>query len=231
MVIPALNEEAGIGLVLKGLGEHGFHRVVVVDGGSSDQTRGIAERGGATVLVERQRGYGIACLRGIAELERTGAPEAVAILDADGASDPVDLSKMVGELDEGYDFVLGSRTIGEREAGSLLPQAAFGNKLSSLLIRLLTGFRYTDSGPLRVIRWNALRRLAMRDHTWGWNVEMQLKAARAGLRIAEVPMRYRVRVGGRSKISGSLVGIVRAGAKILYAIARDAMWRPRREEG
>ena len=233
VIIPALNEERSLPLVLNGLtraaGELGragggrpiqLRAIVVVDNGSTDRTAQVAAAGGARVVREPRRGYGRACLAGMANVA-VDPPDIVAFLDADFSDDPARLASLVRPIAEGEaDFVLGSRLMGECEKGALLPQARYGNAMAVWLIRLLYGCRYTDLGPFRALSWAALRRLGMRDESFGWTVEMQVKAARVGLRVREVSVPYRRRVGS-SKITGTVSGTVKAGAKILGTIALD----------
>ena len=226
VILPALNEEETIVGVLRALPDHPLTRLVV-DNGSSDRTPELAASTGATVIHEARRGYGHACLCGLAFLA-PNPPDIVVFLDADGSDDPSELGLLLAPILAGEaDLVIGSRTRGEHEAGALLPQARFGNWLATTLIRWRTGVRFTDLGPFRAVRWPALERLAMEDTTYGWTVEMQLKAARVGLRCAEVPVRYRTRAGGRSKITGTIRGTLLASIKILGCLARYASWRPR----
>ena len=221
VVIPALDEEQAIGKVLRDIPE-GASQVVVVDNGSRDRTAEVARGLGAEVVAELRRGYGQACLTGIAQLDR---PDIVVFLDGDYSDYPEEMSTLVAPLLTGEaDMVIGSRTLGQREKGALLPQARFGNWLSTLLIRLLFGVSFTDLGPFRALRFDALQRLAMQDRDFGWTVEMQVKAARLGLRAVEVPVRYRRRIG-TSKITGTLSGTLRAGHKILWTIFRYARYR------
>ena len=221
VVIPALDEEQAIGKVLREIPE-GASQVVVVDNGSRDRTAEVARGLGAEVVAEPRRGYGQACLTGIAQLDR---PDIVVFLDGDYSDYPEEMSTLVAPLLTGEaDMVIGSRTLGQREKGALLPQARFGNWLSTLLIRLLFGVSFTDLGPFRALRFDALQRLAMQDRDFGWTVEMQVKAARLGLRAVEVPVRYRRRIG-TSKITGTLSGTLRAGHKILWTIFRYARYR------
>ncbi len=222
-VIPALDEEASLPRVLAALRGRGLRQVVVVDNGSSDATFAAARDGGAVALFERRRGYGSACLRALEHLE-ADPPDAVVFLDADGADDPDDLPALLAPLEVGAaDLVVGSRVRGEREPGALLPQARLGNLLACTLLRRLYGVEFTDLGPFRAITWAALDRLQMSDTGMGWTVEMQARAARLGLRAVEVPVRYRRRRTGRSKVAGNLKGSVRAGAKILWTIGREAV--------
>jgi glycosyltransferase involved in cell wall biosynthesis len=223
VVIPALNEEASLPLVLRDLPAIG--RVIVVDNGSTDRTADVAAAAGATVVREPQRGYGAACLKGLAAIEESSvdegaAPRAVAFLDADYSDDPGLLPNLVRPILDGTaDFVLGSRLMGRREPGAMPPQSVFGNRLACLLMRVLFGIRYTDLGPFRAIDYRRLCELAMTDRNFGWTVEMQIKAARRKLRIREIPVPYRRRIG-ESKISGTFWGSVRAGWKILYLIGK-----------
>jgi hypothetical protein len=220
VVIPALNEERSLPLVLAALPP--VDDVVVVDNGSRDRTAEVARAAGARVVEEARRGYGGACLAGIAALRN---PEVVVFVDADFSDHPEELPLLVGPIERGEaDLVIGSRALGQREKGALLPQARFGNALACFLIRLLYGHRYTDLGPFRAIRFDSLRKIGMRDRNFGWTVEMQIRALRHGLRVAEVPVRYRRRVGV-SKITGTISGTVRAGYKILYTIFRHALSR------
>lgn len=230
VVIPARDEEKGIARVLRELPPVGV--VIVVDNGSRDRTAERAAAMGAEVVSEPVAGYGRACLKGLAHLaahypsECPGAPDLVAFLDADYADDPRMLPRLVEPIarDEA-DFVLGTRLKGTWERGALPPQVRWGNRLAVWLMARIWGCRYTDLGPFRVIRRAALERLRMADTDFGWTVEMQVKAALEGLRTVEVPVPYRRRIG-RSKISGTVSGTVRAGTKILYTIARYA-WQTR----
>lgn len=222
VIIPALNEKASIGLVLKALPLKRLHEVVVVDNGSTDGTGEAALAIGEPVRVvrEKRRGYGQACLAGIAALEPC---DIVVFIDADYSDYPEELPRLVAPiLRRGKDFVVGSRMRGKAARGALLPQARFGNRLACFLMHMIWGYRWTDLGPFRAIRRDALQRLEMRDRNFGWTVEMQIKAVRQGLQCAEVPVRYRRRVGV-SKITGTAGGTIRAGYKILYTIAKYAV--------
>lgn len=228
VVIPALNEEKSIGLVLGDLPK--VAGVIVVDNGCTDGTAGIAAESGAIVVAEPQRGYGAACLRGLRELrELTDAnqavPKVVAFVDAD-YSDHVHLLPTLIEpiMSDQQDFVLGSRLLGEREAGAMPPQSVFGNQLACFLMRVFFGVRYTDLGPFRAIDYQRLRELEMQDENFGWTIEMQIKATWIGLRTLEIPVPYRARVGA-SKISGTVSGTIKAGYKILYTIAKYRLMR------
>jgi glycosyltransferase involved in cell wall biosynthesis len=227
VIIPARNEAAALPGVLHAILPR-VAEVIVVDTASTDGTPDLARRLGARVVAEPRRGYGRACLAGIAAL----SPEVdtVLFMDADAADRPEDLGRLLAPIEAGEaDLVIGARRLGV-ERGALTPQQRFGNALACRLIRLVWGVRYTDLGPFRVIRRDALARLGMRDETWGWTVEMQVRAARLGLRAQEVPVGYRRRIG-TSKISGTLSGTVRAGWKILWVIGAEALdgLRTRRE--
>lgn len=222
VVIPACDEEQAIGKVLQDI-PNIAQQVIVVDNGSGDRTAEVARRLGACVVGEARRGYGQACLTGMAQLN---GPDIVVFLDGDYSDYPEDMQALVGPLIAGRaDMVIGSRVLGQREKGALLPQARFGNRLATFLMRLLFGVAFTDLGPFRALRYDALMQLEMQDRNFGWTAEMQVKAARLGLRVAEVPVRYRRRIG-TSKITGTLSGTLRAGYKILWTIFRYARWRP-----
>ena len=216
VIIPALNEEESIGQVLNDIPGEIVEEVIVVDNGSSDNTVTVSKGLGANVILEPLKGYGAACLRGISILKQD--TDIVVFLDADYSDYPQDLHTVVKPIiDDDAEMVIGSRMLGVRKKGALLPQAIFGNKLATFLIRLFWGFKYTDLGPFRAIKYRDLIALNMIDKNFGWTVEMQIKALKKGLRIAEVPVRYRKRIG-KSKITGTFSGTVRAGVKIIYTI-------------
>jgi glycosyltransferase involved in cell wall biosynthesis len=231
LLLPALDEEGPLARVLAGLPPPGstvpttagparLRRIVVVDNGSRDRTAAVAQAGGAEVVSEPVRGYGRACLTGLAHLRRD-PPDAVAFLDADHSDDPADLPAVLAPLVAGHaELVIGSRTLGAREPGSFTPVQAFGNWLAPALIRWLWRVPVTDLGPFRAARWTSLEALRMRDLDYGWTVEMQVRACAAGQRMVEVPVRYRRRRLGRSKVAGTLRGVWGAGWKILATIAR-----------
>lgn len=217
VVIPALDEEAAIGAVVAGIMRPSIRSVIVVDNGSHDGTARVAAAAGARVVREPRRGYGAACLAGIAALP--AGCDVVVFMDGDGSDDAEDLPALLALIaaDEA-DLVIGSRTLGRVEAGALTPQQRAGNALATAWLRVRFGLPATDLGPFRAIRHEALAALAMADPGYGWTVEMQIKAARRGLRYLEVPVHYRRRTG-RSKISGTLRGTLGAGAKILGLLA------------
>ena len=216
VVIPALDEERAIARVIGDIPAW-VDEIVVADNCSRDRTAEIAEQAGAKVVHERERGYGAACQAGIAALR---AADIVVFLDGDRSDDPGEMAALVDPIAEDRaDFVIGSRVTGKPARGALTPQQRFGNWLACRLILIFWGARFTDLGPFRAIRWHALESLGMRDRDYGWTVEMQASAARAGLRVLEVPASYRRRIG-RSKISGTVRGVLGAGWKILYTIAR-----------
>lgn len=223
VLIPALNEQDSLPGVLQGLNAQGLDlEIVICDNGSEDNTRRIAVEMGATLVIEPRRGYGAACRAGLKLLEeRDTPPKVVVICDADGADDPGDLRALVDPLLKGdVDFTIGSRILGHAAPGALTPQAEFGNWLATNLMALGHGRRFTDLGPFRALKFDALVSLDMEDPTWGWNVEMQLKALKKGLTIEEIPVKYHPRQAGESKISGSLIGATRAGFRILYSVVR-----------
>ncbi len=231
-VIPALNEAPSIARVVEGLFSQvplWLHRIIVVDNGSDDGTGEVARRAGAEVVREERRGYGYACRAGL--LAATGA-DVIVLLDGDAADDPADLPCVLQPLLSGEaDLVVGSRALGHKEAGSMTPQQVFGNRLAALIMRRLYGLRVSDLGPLRAIRRGDLLALEMREMTYGWSVEMMVKSAMAGLRYREVPVHYRRRDGGKSKVGGTLRGSVRAGWCILSTTFRYSRWTPQRDLG
>lgn len=219
LIIPALNEEDVIGTMLSHLPPRVFDLVIIADNGSTDATAQIARAHGATVVTEPERGYGAACLRAIQALPPdTGT---IVFLQADMSEDAEETQRLLAPLLDGRaDLVIGSRTLGNAEPGALLPHQQFGNTLACTLIRWLYGFRYTDLGPFRAIRADALRSLGMRDRNYGWTVEMQVRALQKGLRVMEVPVTYRRRFAGENKVSGNLRASLAAGWKIIFTIAR-----------
>lgn len=215
VVIPAFNEENSVGNVVRDL-PASVREVVVVNNNSRDDTRRNAQAAGATVLDEPRQGYGYACLKGIEYLKNKANPPGILVfVDADYSDYPEELTKIVDYLlKNNLDMVIGSRALGEREPGSMTPQQVFGNWLATNLIRRFYGVVYTDLGPFRAIRFEKLLAMKMQDTTYGWTVEMQLKAAKMGMAVGEVPVTYRRRIG-HSKVSGTVKGTVLAGYKIL----------------
>ena len=215
VIIPAFNEEDSIGLVLDVLPQNLIHEVIVVDNNSTDNTARSASEKGARVVAEQRRGYGSACLKGISVLDN---PDIVVFLDGDFSDYPEELVKLVAPIESGeMDFVLGSRMILPESRSALLPQSRYGNQLAVFLMRLFFRHQYTDLGPFRAIRYESLQAIAMQDTNFGWTVEMQIKAVKKGLRILEIPVKYRERVGV-SKITGTFSGTIKAGTKIIYTI-------------
>lgn len=221
VVIPAFNEAESIGQVITDIPTNLVSEVVVVNNASTDATERNAQAAGATVLTEIRKGYGWACLAGI-EYAKRQAPDVLVFLDGDYSDYPNEMPQLLQPiLDHQADFVIGSRMIGARERGAMLPQAIFGNWLASFLMRLFWGARFTDLGPFRAIRFPQLLALDMQDKTFGWTIEMQIKAVQQGLRCTEVPVSYRKRIGV-SKITGTVSGTLKASYKILWTIFRFA---------
>ncbi|HEX2899524.1 MAG TPA: glycosyltransferase family 2 protein [Bacteroidia bacterium] len=223
VIIPAFNEADSIGKVVGDIPAGWVSEVVVVNNSSTDATEANAKAAGATVLRESRRGYGFACLCGIAYADgKQGAerPDIIVFIDGDYSDHPDQLPELLRPiLEDGYDMVIGSRALGARERGAMTPQQVFGNWLATNLIRLFYRTRYTDLGPFRAIRMDKLLALEMKDQTYGWTVEMQLKAAKKKYKVTEIPVNYRRRIGV-SKISGTVKGTILAGYKILYTIFR-----------
>jgi hypothetical protein len=223
VIIPALNEAASIGLVIENIPKGLISEIIVVDNGSTDSTAEIARQAGARIVYEQQRGYGAACLAGIAAATN---PDIIAFLDGDYSDYPEELAMLAEPIIQGdADLVIGSRMAGADGRRVLPAQAYWGNRLATVLLRLLYGCCFTDLGPFRIIRASSLKALGMRDRNFGWTIEMQIKAVQQGLRIQELPVRYRQRIG-KSKISGTLSGSIKAGCKILYTIAKYALTKP-----
>ena len=231
-VIPALDEAPSIAGVVEALLEGrtiGLHSVLVVDNGSNDETGEIARRAGANVVREERRGYGYACFAGVLAAKEA---DVIVLLDGDAADDPDDLSRILSPLLAGEaDLVVGSRTLGSRESGSMTLQQVLGNRLAAFLMRNIYGVKVSDLGSFRAIRREDLLALEMREMTYGWPVEMMVKAARAGYRYREVPVRHRRRSGGASKVGGTLLGSIKAGWYILSTVFRYSRWTPRESAG
>jgi glycosyltransferase involved in cell wall biosynthesis len=230
VIIPAYNEADSIARVIADLPRDWQRGVIVADNNSTDATADVARSAGGTVVPAPVQGYGSACLAAMAyvkALPLDQQPDIIAFVDADYSDHPDQLPLLIEPILHGQaDFVLGSRMLKAQPRGALLPQAIFGNKLACFLMRILFKQRYTDLGPFRAIRWPALQQLKMVDTNFGWTVEMQIKAARRRLRILEIPVDYRPRIG-QSKITGTLTGTVRAGYKILYTIFKYGLWNHR----
>ncbi len=217
VLIPALNEEKSIGRVLDDIPQDLVAETIVINNNSTDNTVKIAEKHGATVLTETTPGYGHALTKGINYLKGKN-PGILVFLDGDYSDYPEEIPEVIGPiLENNMDMVIGSRVLGEREKGALLPQARFGNWLSTTLIRLFWRYRFTDLGPFRAIKYDVLQRMKMKELTYGWTVEMQIKAAKMKLNTTEVPVKYRKRIG-QSKVTGTISGSVKAGIGILRTI-------------
>lgn len=221
VIIPAFNEEGSIAKVVGEIPAGWVREVVVVSNGSTDETEARAKDAGATVLKEDRKGYGYACLKGISYLQdapQGSRADIIVFLDGDYSDYPEEMPNLLLPiLDEGYDMVIGSRAIGERQKGSMTIPQVFGNWLATNLIRLLYKVEFTDLGPFRAIRFDRLLEMDMKDKTYGWTVEMQVKAAKMGFKSTEVPVDYRKRIG-KSKVSGTVKGTFLAGYKILATI-------------
>ena len=223
IIIPALNEAESIGQVVAEMPWALIAECIVVDNGSTDETAAIATAAGARV-VESPRGYGAACLAGSNAALDTS--EILVYMDGDGSDIIADLPRLIGPIQRGEaDFVIGSRLRGKREAGSMLASQVFAGRLVGLLLRVSQGVRYTDMGPFRAIRRSSLNQLHMSELTYGWNLEMQIKAAQHKLRIVEIPVDYRKRIGGESKVSGDLKASMKAAMRILEVLVRVGMAR------
>ena len=222
VIIPCLNEAEAIGAVVREVLAQHVGEVIVVDNGSTDQTAAMAAAAGARVVAEPKRGYGRACAAGVAAVRPTS--EIVCFLDGDGSDVPDFIPRVVAPITEGNaDFVLGSRLRGNREPGSLTPQQILAGQLAGSLLRLTYGVRFTDMSPLRAIRFDRLASLGMHEQTYGWNLEMQMRVAAAGLRCVEIPVDHRCRQGGESKVSGNLLAGVQASWKITTTFLRLAV--------
>lgn len=231
VVIPAFNEAESIALVLRGLKSQPqeIERIIVVDNASTDSTAIIARQLGALVVEEKQRGYGAACLRGLSELSSRLIPhprclDIVVFIDADYSDYPEELGRIIAPIvNAEAEFVVGSRLQDPVSAKAVPVIARFGNTFATWVIRKLYGMKFSDMGPFRAISWEALEALGMKDRTWGWTLEMQIKAARMKLPSSEVSVRYRSRHSGKSKISQSFIGALRAGSKILWVLAKYSL--------
>lgn len=223
VIIPAFNEENGVGKVIAEIPTDFVNEIIVVNNASTDNTEKVAREGGATVLYESTPGYGIACLKGMEYVARLNEkPDIIVFMDADHSDYPEEIKMLVEPiLRNEVDMVIGSRALGNKGKGSMTPQQIFGNWLATRLLRLLYKARFTDLGPFRAIRYSSLIALNMEDKNFGWTVEMQVKAAKQKLKFTEIPVRYRQRIG-YSKVSGTVKGTIMAGYKILYTLFKYA---------
>lgn len=219
VIIPAFNEQNAVGLVIDEIPKEWVSEVIVVDNGSTDDTFQQAKSRGATAIKEPTRGYGNACLKGMEHIANSPTqPDIVVFLDGDHSDYPEQLIELVQPIiDDTMELTIGSRALGNKEKGSMTPQQIFGNWLATFLIKLFYGVKYTDLGPFRAIKYESLMTIAMKDRTYGWTVEMQLKAAKLNLRTMDIPVNYRQRIGV-SKVSGTVKGTLGAGYKIIYTI-------------
>lgn len=219
VVIPAFNEENSIGRVLQDIPADLVREVIVCNNASTDQTAEVAKANGATLVHQPIRGYGNACLKGLEHIANNPIPpDIVVFLDADYSDYPEEMHQLVAPILKGeMDMVIGSRALGEMESGSMTPQQVFGNWLATNLIRFFYKYEFTDLGPFRAIRYDQLLAIDMQDKTYGWTVEMQVKAAKMKMRCTEIPVTYRKRIGF-SKVSGTVKGTILAGHKILWTI-------------
>ncbi|MFK7908830.1 MAG: glycosyltransferase family 2 protein [Chitinophagales bacterium] len=219
VIIPAYNEEKSIPLVLGDIPKNLVREVIVCNNNSKDRTAEVAQKAGATVVLQTQKGYGSACLKGMEHIQNKAIkPDIVVFLDADYSDHPEELADLIRPiLEDDMDMVIGSRALGEMEEGSMTPQQIFGNWLATNLIRIFYRYEFTDLGPFRAIKYDQLVELNMQDPDFGWTVEMQVKAAKMKFRCVEIPVTYRKRIGV-SKISGTIKGTILAGHKILWTI-------------
>ena len=223
VVIPAFNEENAVGLVIEDIPKGLVRNIVVVDNNSTDNTGAVAKKAGAKVVREISQGYGAACLKGLATLrDFRPLPEVVVFLDADYSDYPEEMPQLLEPIESRKaELVVGSRALGKREKGAMLPQQIFGNWLATWLMRALYNAKFTDLGPFRAITWGALEKIQMKDRDFGWTVEMQVKAMKKNIAVTEVPVRYRKRKGV-SKITGTVKGTFMAGYKIITTIFKYA---------
>ncbi len=223
LIIPAVNEEKSIALVLNAIPKGICTEIIVVDNNSTDDTAAVAKANGATVLFEKTSGYGVTCLKGLSYIRERGGCDIVVFLDGDYSDYPEDLDHILTPIIfENVDMVIGSRIKELRKVGSMTPQQVFGNWLAAFLIRIFFRHQFTDLGPFRAIKWSALEELKMEDKNYGWTVEMQVKAVKQKLICMNVPVKYKNRAGGESKVSGTLKGSVLAGIKIIKTIFKYA---------
>tara|TARA_B100000809_G_scaffold255101_1_gene293181 strand:+ start:446 stop:1141 length:696 start_codon:yes stop_codon:yes gene_type:complete len=219
VIIPAFNEENSVGNVVRDIPKGLVREIIVVNNNSTDDTAINARNAGATVLTEPNMGYGNACLKGMAHVaKKENKPDIIVFLDADYSDYPEEIVEVIAPImNQNMDMVIGSRALGNLEKGAMTPQQIFGNWLATFLLKLFYGVTYTDLGPFRAIKYNSLVALGMKDKTYGWTVEMQVKAAKQKMKTCEVPVNYRVRIGF-SKVSGTVKGTIGAGYKIITTI-------------
>ncbi len=219
VIIPAINEEESLPKVIKDIPNY-VDETIVVDNGSTDKTIAVAKQAGATVLRESERGYGAACLKAI-DYIKDKYFDIIVFLDGDYSDFPEEMDLLLKPIiEENYEVVIGSRILGKREKGAMLPQAIFGNWLASFLIKLFWGYSFTDLGPFRAIKYSSFLKLNMKDRNYGWTVELQIKAAKQRMMCKEVPVSYRKRIG-KSKVTGTINGTAKASVKILYLIFKS----------
>lgn len=221
VIIPAFNESKSIGKVIADIPDM-VTEIIVVDNGSTDKTGDFAKEKGATVLRENRKGYGYSCLKGMDYISKKAKKhDIIVFLDGDYSDFPAELKLLVSPIiSSGFDMVIGTRVLGERQKGSMLFQQIAGNWLATTLIKLIYNAHFTDLGPFRAITWNTLQLINMKDKTFGWTVEMQVKAAKLNLKFTEIPVSYRKRIGV-SKVSGTIKGTILAGYKILLTIFKN----------
>jgi glycosyltransferase involved in cell wall biosynthesis len=221
VIIPAFNESKSIGKVIADIPDM-VSEIIVVDNASTDNTGEYAKEKGATVLRENRKGYGYSCLKGMDYIsKKVKKNDIIVFLDGDYSDFPAEIELLISPIiSSGFDMVIGSRVLGERQKGSMLFQQIAGNWLATTLIKLFYNAHFTDLGPFRAITWNALQRINMKDKTFGWTVEMQVKAAKLNLKFTEIPVSYRKRIGV-SKVSGTIKGTILAGYKILLTIFKN----------
>ncbi len=219
VIIPAYNEEKSIVRVINDIPKDIVRDIIVCDNNSTDRTAEVSASNGATVVMAKKKGYGSACLAGIRYIEEKDVkPETIVFLDGDYSDHPEEMVSVIAPiLNDNYDMVIGSRALGHLERGSMQPQQIFGNWLATSLIKLFYNYKFTDLGPFRAIKYDALKLINMQDEDFGWTVEMQVKAAKLKLKCIEVPVNYRKRIG-QSKVSGTIKGTILAGHKILWTI-------------
>lgn len=222
VIIPAFNESASIAKVIADIPEDLVKEIIVVDNASTDNTDKAAKEMGATILLESRKGYGYSCLKGMEYISKKAMKnDIIVFLDGDYSDFPQEISSLIAPIiNSGAELVIGSRAMGERQPGSMLFQQIAGNWLATRLIKLFFHASFTDLGPFRAIRWEALQKIGMKDKTYGWTVEMQIKAAKLKLNFAEIPVSYRKRIG-ISKVSGTINGTIMAGYKILLTIFKN----------